>query len=274
MNQNALPLVVTDLSVSIDGIPLLHNLNFEVAAGERVGFIGGSGSGKTLTAQTVSGLLPDHAEVSGSILLDGRELVGLAEQQLASVRGDLIGMVFQEPKTALNPLRKLGLQITEALTTHYDLSRSERRAAALRLAAEAGLTDPERIVNSYPHEVSGGQRQRAAIAAAISAGPGLLFADEPTTALDVTVQQGVLQLFDRITASGQSSLVFITHDLAVLSGISDRIYVFHEGRIIETDTTPNIITSPTHAVTQQLLEAARSGDLALERYEGDGFADR
>lgn len=273
MTVNALPLQVDDLCVSIDGKPLLHNLTFYVGQGERVGFIGGSGSGKTLTAQAVAGLLPEHASVSGSVMLGDRQLIGLPEPELAAIRGDLIGMVFQEPKTALNPLRKLGKQITEALTHHYDLSRSEARQAALRLAAEVGLTDPERIVDSYPHEVSGGQRQRAAIAAAISARPGVLFADEPTTALDVTVQQGVLELFQRISASGESSLVFITHDLAVLAGISDRIHVFDEGRIVEVGSTQQIIEAPRHTVTQRLLEAAKHGDRAFALVDGEHHVD-
>lgn len=264
---NALSLSVRDLRVSVNGTELLHGLSFDVEAGESVGFIGGSGSGKTLTALAISGLLPEHAVVTGSITLDGRELTGLPEKELALVRGDLIGMVFQEPKTALNPLRKLGKQITEALTTRYDLSRSERREAALRLARTAGLSDPERIINSYPHEVSGGQRQRAAIAAAISARPGLLFADEPTTALDVTVQQGVIELFQRITAENESTLVFITHDLAVLTAVVDRLYVFHEGTIVETGATSDIIANPTHPITLGLLEAARNGDDALKRFE-------
>ncbi|MDA3146087.1 ABC transporter ATP-binding protein [Leucobacter sp. UCMA 4100] len=264
---NALSLEVRGLTVSINGTELLHELDLSVQAGESVGFIGGSGSGKTLTALAIAGLLPEHAVVEGSIRLDGRELVGLPEKELALIRGDLIGVVFQEPKTALNPLRKLGKQITEALTTRYDLSRRERRDAALRLASAAGLSDPERIVDSYPHEVSGGQRQRAAIAAAISARPGLLFADEPTTALDVTVQQGVLELFQRITAENESTLVFITHDLAVLSSVADRLYVFDEGAIIETGSTRDIIADPQHPVTLRLLEAARNGDDALKRYE-------
>lgn len=255
--MNALPLTVENLNVSISGTPLLHNLSFHVDAGERVGFIGGSGSGKTLTALAVSGLLPETAHVTGSIKLGDRELVGLPERELATIRGDLIGMVFQEPKTALNPLQKLGTQITEALAHHYQLSRSQRRDAALRLAQDVGLSDPERIIASFPHEVSGGQRQRAAIAAAISANPGFLFADEPTTALDVTVQQGVLRLFHQITADSNTSLVFITHDLAVLSSVAQRIYVFHNGEIIESGSASTLITSPIHAVTKELIVAAR-----------------
>ncbi|TQL40469.1 ABC transporter family protein, partial [Leucobacter komagatae] len=156
----------------------------------------------------------------------GRELLGLSDRELAAIRGDRIGMVFQEPKTALSPFRRLGTQMTEALAIHYHLGRAQRREAALRLARQVGLRDPERIVRAYPHEVSGGQRQRAAIAAAISASPGLLLADEPTTALDVTVQRGILELFTEITDRDECSLVCITHDIAVVNQVAERVLVF------------------------------------------------
>lgn len=256
--MSALELEVQNLCVTIDGKKLLKDVSFNVRAGERVGFIGGSGSGKTLTALAVAGLLPEDAVTSGSVLLQGKQLLGMPEKEMARVRGDLIGMVFQEPKAALNPLRKLGRQMTEALDAHYSISRQQRRAAALNLATRVGLSDPERIVAAYPHEVSGGQRQRAAIAAAISANPGLLFADEPTTALDVTVQQGVIELFGTITADADTSLVFITHDLAVLAQIADRIYVFHDGTIIEEGTVKEIIASPSSSVAKELILAAES----------------
>lgn len=251
-------LVVENLSVSIGGTELLHDLSFELAPGERLGLIGGSGSGKTLTALAVAGLLPEEAEVSGSILFGDQQLVGLGERDLARLRGDQISMVFQEPKAALNPLHRLGRQMTEALALHYELSRSQRRKAALRLASQVGLGDPERIVRAYPHEVSGGQRQRAAIAAAISAGPGLLFADEPTTALDVTVQRGVLQLLRELTEGDECSLVFITHDLAVMSEVADRLLVLDGGRIIERGAVGEILSTPSHDVTRSLIDAADS----------------
>lgn len=256
--MTALPLKVSNLSVSIDDKTLLKEISFDVDAGERVGFIGGSGSGKTLTALAVSGLLPQNAKITGSVKLDGKELIGLHENELAQIRGELVGMVFQEPKIALNPLRKLGNQMTEALVAHYTLTRKQRHEAALKLASRVGLNEPARIINAYPHEVSGGQRQRAAIAAAISANPGLLLADEPTTALDVTVQKGVIELFRALTTDGSSSLVFITHDLAVLTQIVERIYVFHEGRIIESGTVSEITTKPISRVAKELILAAES----------------
>ncbi|HUH53317.1 MAG TPA: ABC transporter ATP-binding protein [Microbacteriaceae bacterium] len=256
--MSALPLKVSNLSVSIDDKKLLHEVSFDVAAGERVGFIGGSGSGKTLTALAISGLLPESAKITGSVKLDGKELIGLNESELAQIRGELVGMVFQEPKVALNPLRKLGNQMTEALDAHYTLTRKQRHEAALNLAVRVGLKEPSRITNAYPHEVSGGQRQRAAIAAAISANPGLLLADEPTTALDVTVQQGVIELFRELTTDGSSSLVFITHDLAVLTQIVERIYVFHEGKIVESGSVAEITTRPISRVAKELILAAES----------------
>lgn len=256
--MTAPPLAVAGLSVSIGGRELLRDISFDLVPGERLGFIGGSGSGKTLTALAVAGLLPDDAEVRGSIRLGERELVGLGERELSGVRGELIGMVFQEPKSALNPLRRLGRQMTEALALHYELSRAERREAALRLAEQVGLRDPQRIVRAYPHEVSGGQRQRAAIAAAISASPGLLLADEPTTALDVTVQRGVLRLFLELTEGDACSLVFITHDLAVMAEVAERVLVFDRGRVVEQGTIAEILSAPRHPVTRALIEAARA----------------
>lgn len=247
---------VDKLTVSINGTTLLHEVSFSLAPGERLGLIGGSGSGKTLTALAISGLLPEEAEIHGSIRLGDIELVGRPDAEIAPLRGDHIGMVFQEPKTALNPLHRLGRQMTEALALHYSLSRSERHQAALRLAAKVGLRDPERIVRAYPHEVSGGQRQRAAIAAAISAKPGLLLADEPTTALDVTVQQGVLQLFRELTEADDTSLVFITHDLAVMAEVAERVLVFDHGRVVEDGSVSQILASPKHPVTRALIRAA------------------
>lgn len=249
-------LSVRGLSVTIGENALLRDVSFSIEPGERLGLIGGSGSGKTLTALAIAGLLPEQAEVTGSIRLGDQELLGLGDRDAARFRGERIGMVFQEPKSALNPLRRLGRQMTEALAIHYALSRAERREAALRLARRVGLSDPQRIVSAYPHEVSGGQRQRAAIAAAISAGPGLLLADEPTTALDVTVQRGVLQLFRDLTDTDECSLLFITHDLAVMAEVADRVLVMDRGRIVEQGDLADILEAPRHPVTRALIDAA------------------
>lgn len=253
---SAQALAVSDLTVTIGAREILHGVSFDLAPGERLGIIGGSGSGKTVTALAIAGLLPREARVTGSVRLGGHELIGLPDRELAALRGDRIGVVFQEPKTALSPFRRLGAQMTEALAIHYRLSRGERREAALRLARSVGLSDPERMVRAYPHEVSGGQRQRAAIAAAISANPGLLLADEPTTALDVTVQRGILDLFTEITERDETSLICITHDIAVVHHVAERVLVFHDGRIVEAGAMIDILERPQHAVTRDLIAAA------------------
>lgn len=252
----AVSLEVTDLKVAIGDKEIIHGVTFSLEAGERLGIIGGSGSGKTITALAIAGLLPTTARVTGSVRMNGRELIGLDDHELALIRGERIGMVFQEPKTALSPFRRLGKQMTGALAIHYRLSRSERREAALRLARQVGLKDPERMVRAYPHEVSGGQRQRAAIAAAMSASPGLLLADEPTSALDVTVQRGILELFTEITESDSCSLICITHDIAVVNEVAERVLVFADGRIIEQGTVSEILEAPQHEITQALIAAA------------------
>lgn len=254
--MTAATLSVRDLTITIGAREIVHGISFDVHPGERLGIIGGSGSGKTLTALAIAGLLPREARVSGSVQLDGRELIGLPDRAFARLRGDGIGVVFQEPKTALSPFRRLGRQMTESLALHYALSRGERREAALRLATQVGLREPERIIRAFPHEVSGGQRQRAAIAAAISAGPGLLLADEPTTALDVTVQRGILDLFTELTESGDCSLICITHDVTVVNHLADRVIVFDDGRIVEQGSIQDIIERPEHAVTRALIAAA------------------
>ncbi|WGD36903.1 ABC transporter ATP-binding protein [Lysinibacter sp. HNR] len=250
-------LEVTDLTIELRGRRVVDSVSFSIPAGQSFGIIGESGSGKSLTVLAILGLLPEGASVTGSIRYGDRELVGLADRELAQIRGDQIGIVFQEPQTALSPLRRLGKQMTEALRIHYSLTRAEERATAIELATRVGLPNPDSIVRAYPHQVSGGQRQRAAIAAAIATNPRILIADEPTTALDVTVQKEILALFRRLTDSTEMSLVFITHDLAVLSQVADQMIVLHEGRVIERGTASTVLRSPRHSVTQALVSAAR-----------------
>ena len=252
----AVSLEVSDLTVHIGGKEIIRGVSFELAPGDRLGIIGGSGSGKTITALAIAGLLPEGSQVTGSVRMNGHELLGLSERELAHIRGEQIGVVFQEPKTALSPFRRLGKQMTGALSIHYRLTRKERWDAALRLARQVGLKEPERMVRAYPHEVSGGQRQRAAIAAAICASPGLLLADEPTTALDVTVQRGILELFTEITERDECSLVCITHDITVINHVAERVLVFADGRIVEQGTVREILEAPQHEVTRALISAA------------------
>ncbi|MBT2475448.1 ABC transporter ATP-binding protein, partial [Microbacterium sp. ISL-103] len=187
-------LSVTDLVIRIDGRTVVDGISFEVPDGTRLGLIGESGSGKSLTALAVLGLLPDGAVASGSIRWNGTELIGMPDRELARLRGDEIGIVFQEPRTALNPIRTVGRQIAESIRIHEGISRREARERAIQEAARVRLPDPESLVDRYPHQLSGGQRQRVAIAMALACRPRLLIADEPTTALDVTIQAEILSL--------------------------------------------------------------------------------
>ncbi|GAB3595690.1 ATP-binding cassette domain-containing protein [Microbacterium tumbae] len=250
-------LEVEELSIRLGGRTVVDRVSFAVGDGERVGLIGESGSGKSLTALAVLGLLPEVAEVSGSVRWNGRELLALGDRELAGIRGREIGIVFQEPASALNPIRTVGAQIAATLRNHFDIDRREARRRAVDAAGRVRLPDPAEIVRHYPHQLSGGQRQRIAIAQAIIADPRLLIADEPTTALDVTIQAEILDLFERVVADTGSSLLFITHDLAVLSRIADRVVVFADGRIVEQATTRELVLNPQHDVSRHLIAAAR-----------------
>ncbi|MBN9156237.1 ABC transporter ATP-binding protein [Microbacterium sp.] len=249
-------LEVTDLVVEIDGRRVVDGVSFAVPDGARVGLIGESGSGKSLTALAVMGLLPDGATASGSVRWNGREILGMPDRELAGIRGDEIGMVFQEPRTALNPIRTIGRQIAETIRIHERVDRRAARTRAVAEAARVALPDPERIVDRYPHQLSGGQRQRAAIAIALAARPRLLIADEPTTALDVTIQAGVLRLLLSLVESDGMSLVFITHDLAVLAQVATHAVVLAHGRVVESGPLEALLTAPTSPITQGLLRDA------------------
>ncbi|WP_110588338.1 ABC transporter ATP-binding protein [Microbacterium suaedae] len=258
-------LEVADLAISFRGARVVDGVSFAVDDGERLGLIGESGSGKSLTALALLGLLPDGAEVTGSIRWKGRELVGRADRELARVRGDEIGMVFQEPRTALNPIRPVGRQIAESARIHRRLGRRDAARLAVELARQVALPDPEEIVSRYPHQLSGGQRQRVAIAMALACDPDLLVADEPTTALDVTIQAEVLDLLGRLADERGMSLVFITHDLAVLAQVATRGVVLERGRVVEQAPVPQLLSKPSHPVTRGLL---RDATATLWRPEG------
>ena len=249
-------LEVQDLTIDIQGRRVVDGVSFAVPDGARVGLIGESGSGKSLTALAVLGLLPDGATASGSIRWNGRELIGLSDRELAELRGDEIGIVFQEPRTALNPIRTVGRQIAESIRIHEKASRKDAAARAVAEAARVALPDPERIVSRYPHQLSGGQRQRVAIAMALACRPRLLIADEPTTALDVTIQAEILELLLSLVRDDGMSLVFITHDLAVLSQIATHGIVLEHGRVVEDAPVSKLLTAPVSPVTQGLLRDA------------------
>jgi peptide/nickel transport system ATP-binding protein len=249
-------LAVRDLAIEIGGRRVVDGISFEVPDGARLGLIGESGSGKSLTALAILGLLPDGARATGSIRWDDREILGLPDRELARLRGDDIGIVFQEPATALNPIRTVGRQIAESIRIHERVSRAEARRRAVGEAERVALPDPATTVVRYPHQLSGGQRQRVAIAMALACRPRLLIADEPTTALDVTIQAGILSLLRSLVTDSGMSLIFITHDLAVLSQIATHAVVLEHGRVVESGALTQLLTAPESGVTQALLRDA------------------
>ncbi|PWW62751.1 ATP-binding cassette domain-containing protein [Actinokineospora spheciospongiae] len=257
-------LTVRGLTVRLGGKTLLDGIDLDLGAGERLGLIGESGSGKSLTALAVLGLLPDGAEVEGSVRLDGTELLGLDDRRMSRVRGERIAMVFQEPRTALNPLMRVGRQVAEPLRRHRGLSTRAAAARAVELIDSVGLPDPERAARAYPHQLSGGQLQRVGIATALACDPALLLADEPTTALDVTVQADVLALLDRLVDEHGTALLFITHDLAVLARVARRVLVLGGGRVLEEGTLTDVLRAPAHDYTRTLLAAARATSFTRE----------
>ena len=232
-------------------------MSFEVVEGGRLGVIGESGSGKTMTALAIVGLAPDAATITGRIRLDGDDLVGRDDQAYAALRGERMAMVFQDPRTALNPVMRVGRQISEPVRLHRGVGRRDAARLAVELCARVGLPDPERIVRAYPHQLSGGQRQRVGIAMALACRPALLIADEPTTALDVTVQAEVMALLRQLVVEDGTALLFISHDIALVSGVVDDVLVMRDGRIVERGPVAAVTGAPQHDYTRQLLDAAR-----------------
>lgn len=259
-------LTVTDLVVEVGGRRVVDGVSFSVADGERLGLIGESGSGKSVTALAIMGLLPDGMRAAGSVQWNGTEILGMPDRELARLRGDDIGMIFQEPRTALNPIRTVGRQIVESIRIHQRVSRREARAMAIAHAKRVRLRDPEALVERYPHQLSGGQRQRVAIAMALACRPQLLIADEPTTALDVTIQAEVLQLLLSLVEDFGMSMVFITHDLAVLSQVATFGVVLEDGRVVEAAPVSTLLSAPSSPITQGLL---RDATATLWRPNGD-----
>ena len=257
--------VVKDLEIHVraSGRRLVHGVSLTIEAGERVGMIGESGSGKSLLALSIVGLLPSSLAASGSILLDGHEVVGAPERVLNALRGRAASVVFQEPLTALDPLTRVGKLIAEPLRRHRGLRGKELDAAVLRSLEEVALPDRERVVRAYPHEISGGQRQRVAIAMALACDPRLIIADEPTTALDVTVQAEIIELLRRIVRDRGAALLFVLHDIAIVSQIAEKIVVMKRGRIVETGAAEQIVRHPRDEYTRQLVDSAHVLDEAL-----------
>jgi oligopeptide/dipeptide ABC transporter ATP-binding protein len=264
-------LTVSDLRVEFPAdegvVKAVDSVTFEVRENEVLGIVGESGSGKTVTSLAILGLLPKYARISGDIVFKGQELLGLKERDLEKVRGAKIAMIFQDALAALNPVFKVGDQIAEAMAVHRRLSGSELRERAVELLDIVGIPNPGDSADHYPHEYSGGMRQRAMIAMSIANDPDVLIADEPTTALDVTIQAQVLEVFERIRERTRSSLILITHDLGVVAGVADRVMVMYAGREAEMGSVDDIFYRSRHPYTLGLLASLPRLDRSGARNE-------
>ena len=261
-------LKIEDLRIRfLDAAPdrfAVDGLSLSIEEGEIVGLVGESGSGKTVTAMCVSGLLPrQKAEVSGSITLEGREIFRCTDREILNILGDDLGIVFQEPMTSMNPVMRIGPQVEEALRLHTKLSKAERKARALEALAQVDLPNPELIYKKYPHELSGGMLQRVMIAAAIISKPKLLLADEPTTALDVTIQTEILELLKRLNREHGMAILLISHNLHVVRKLCTRVAVMQRGKLVEDRPVEDIFREPRHNYTKKLLAAIPTRDRRL-----------
>ena len=260
-SDDAAPAVLTvrGLGVSVRDTALVQDVDLTIGPGERVGLIGESGSGKSLTALSIMGLLPEDVTATGSVRLSGvaHDLIGADERALSRVRGREVAMVFQEPMTALNPTMRVGDQVAEAMLIHRTQpNRRAARAAAVARLDRVGLPDPARAARAYPNQLSGGQRQRVVVAIALANDPALLVCDEPSTALDVTVQALVLDLIVRGVTARNSAMLFITHDLAVVATVCQRVLVMYGGRVVESGSVQEVFSRPLHRYTQGLIGAS------------------
>jgi oligopeptide/dipeptide ABC transporter ATP-binding protein len=236
-------------------------VSLQVPAGEAVGLVGESGSGKSMTLRAILGVLPPEARVTGGhIVLDGVDLTQLSNAQLNSIRGPKIAMIFQEPMSALNPVMRVGQQIAEGPQVHLGMNRAQSAERALELMRRVGIPDPERRFRSFPHEFSGGMRQRVMIAIALSCDPELILCDEPTTALDVTIQDQILRLLARLCRESGTSLVFVTHDLPVVAQVCHQLAVMYAGQIVEQGIVQDVLTEPRHPYTLGLVRSAPDVD--------------
>lgn len=251
---------VRDLTVSFRTeqgvVRAVDGVSFDVAEGELLGVVGESGSGKTVSLLAVMGLITDpNATITGSISYRGRELLGLSAKEMRKLRGKEVAMIFQDPMTALTPVYTVGWQIAEQIRAHENVSQAAALQRAVDLLAEVNIPNPREAVNRYPHQLSGGMRQRVVIAMALSCNPALLVADEPTTALDVTVQAQILDLVRKLQKNHGSAIVFITHDMGVMAEIADRMMVMYAGRVVERGSKEDLFLSPRHPYTKALLDS-------------------
>jgi peptide/nickel transport system ATP-binding protein len=263
-------LEIENLSLEIGGQPILKGVDLSLAAGETMGVVGESGSGKSMTALSVMQLLPDAARTSGRIVFDGIDILSATEDQMCALRGDDIGMVFQEPMTALNPVKTIGEQVAEGIRWHARAGRAEAEERARQMLDRVGLPAAKFPLSRYPHELSGGQRQRVVIAIACALKPKLLIADEPTTALDVVLQQQILDLLKSLVAENGMGLLLISHDLAVVTEMADRITVMRRGEVMEAGQTIRVLSEQAHSYTRQLALASMHMPERNERHREGG----
>lgn len=251
-------LAVRDLRVDFGRrrAPALRGIDFDLRAGQRLGLIGESGSGKSVTALALMGLLPETAHVGGSIRWEGTELVGMSDGEYTKLRGDAMSMIFQEPMTALDPTMRVGRQVAEALRLHGGAPAGKARERVLEMLGEVGLPDPRRVADSFPHQLSGGQRQRSLTAMALINRPRLVICDEPTTALDVTVQARVLEVLNAELRAVNAACLFISHDLAVVSQVCDDLIVMYRGELVEAGPLTQVLGDPQHPYTRGLIATA------------------
>ncbi|MFI6781638.1 ABC transporter ATP-binding protein [Micromonospora sp. NPDC050276] len=268
-----------DLTVSFRtggrDVRVVDGIDFDVSAGGTLGIVGESGSGKSMTSLAVIGLLPPGAVRTGRIEFDGGDLCALTERRMRAIRGDRIAMVFQDPLSSLNPYYTVGMQIAEAYRSHRSgVGRRAARRAAIEAMERVHIKDAARRVDDYPHQFSGGMRQRVMIAMALSTEPELIIADEPTTALDVTVQAQILDLLAEVRRETGAALILITHDLAVVSEVADNVLVMRQGQMVETGSTEQIFSDPQHPYTQDLLDAVPRIDDAIGELRTTGGDNR
>ena len=258
-------LTVEGLKVAIGGANVLRGISLEVEPGEVRGLVGESGAGKSMLGRAVLGLLPANATIlSGHIAFEGRDLLAMGESERRSLLGRRIALIPQDPMTSLNPVKRVGAQISNLLRHHLGLSKRAALSRATELLTEVAIREPARVLSLYPHEISGGMRQRVLIAMAFACDPSLVIADEPTTALDVTVQRQVLQLVERLRKRHGSAVLFITHDLGVVAKICRSMSVLHAGRVLEEGETADVLMRPRHAYTRALLAATPRADRPAE----------
>lgn len=263
---------IRDLRIAIGGKEIVHGVDLSIGDGERVGLIGSSGSGKSMIARAMLGLLPPDVTVAGSVMLGGSEVIGAADRTLADLRGRYTGMVFQNPGASLNPVLPVGRQVELPLRLHYDLTRSERVERVNAMLAKVGL--PADVAAKFPHELSGGQRQRVGIATALITSPRLIVADEPTTALDSITQRQIVDLLVSLVDEAGASMLFITHDFSVLARATTRCVVLDEGLVAETGETAAMLAAPQDERTARLVRAARTLTLRVSREGADRETDR